>query len=119
MDMTGKKGVDVAVEAVGIPTTFELCESIIAPGGRIANVGVHGKSVNLHLETLWSKNISITTRLVDTVTTPLLLKIVSSKKLDPAKLITHRFALNDIENAYDTFQNAAREKTLKVILTNE
>jgi len=119
MSFTQKRGVDVAIEAVGIPTTFELCESIIAAGGHIANVGVHGKSVNLHLETLWSKNISITTRLVDTVTTSMLLKIVSSKKLDPAKLITHHFALKDIEHAYDTFQNAAREKTLKVILSNE
>jgi len=119
MDLTGKKGVDVAIEAVGVPATFELCESIIAAGGHIANVGVHGKSVNLHLETLWSKNITITTRLVDTVTTPMLLKTVSSKKLDPAKLITHHFALKDIINAYDTFQNAAIEKTLKVILTNE
>ena len=119
MNLTEKKGVNVAIEAVGIPATFELCESIIGPGGHIANVGVHGKSVNLHLETLWSKNITITTRLVDTVTTPMLLKTVSSKKLDPAKLITHHFALKDIINAYDTFQNAAREKTLKVILTNE
>ena len=96
-----------------------MCESIITAGGHIANVGVHGKSVNLHLETLWSKNITITTRLVDTVTTPMLLKTVSSKKLDPAKLITHRFALKDIEQAYDTFENAAKEKTLKVILSNE
>jgi len=87
-----------------------LYKSIIAAGGPIANVGVHGKSANLHLETLWSKNISITTRLVDTVTTSILLKIVSSKKLDPAKLITHHFTLKDIEHAYDTFQNAAREK---------
>ena len=117
MDLTGKKGVDVAIEAVGIPQTFELCESIIAPGGHIANVGVHGKSVNLHLETLWSKNITITTRLVDTVSTPMLLKTVTSKKLDPSKLITHHFALKDIVKAYDIFQNAAREKTLKVILT--
>jgi alcohol dehydrogenase len=118
MSLTEKRGVDVAIEAVGIPATFELCESIIASGGHIANVGVHGKSVSLHLETLWSKNITITTRLVDTVTTPMLLKTVSSKKLDPSKLITHRFALNDIEHAYDVFANAATEKTLKVILSN-
>jgi alcohol dehydrogenase len=118
MRLTEKRGVDVAIEAVGIPATFELCESIIASGGHIANVGVHGKSVSLHLETLWSKNITITTRLVDTVTTPMLLKTVSSKKLDPSKLITHRFALNDIEHAYDVFANAATEKTLKVILSN-
>ena len=119
LNLTENKGVDVAIEAVGVPETFELCESIIAPGGRIANVGVHGKSVTLHLETLWSKNITISTRLVDTVTTAMLLKTVSSKKLDPAKLITHHFALKDIVKAYDVFQNAAKEKTLKVILTNE
>ncbi len=119
MNLTNSKGVDVAIEAVGIPATFELCESIIAPGGHIANVGVHGKSVSLHLEKLWSKNITISTRLVDTVSTSMLLKTVTSRKLDPAKLITHHFALKDITKAYDTFQNAAREKTLKVILTNE
>lgn len=119
MEITGKRGVDVAIEAVGVPETFELCESIIAPGGRIANVGVHGKSVNLHLETLWSKNITISTRLVDTITTSMLLKTVSSKKLDPSKLITHHFALKDIIKAYDTFHNAEREKTLKVILSND
>jgi alcohol dehydrogenase len=117
--LTENKGVDVAIEAVGVPATFELCESIIAPGGHIANIGVHGKSVTLHLETSWSKNITITTRLVDTVTTPMLLKTVSSKKIDATKLITHHFNLNDIINAYDTFQNAARDKTLKVILTSE
>lgn len=118
LSLTENKGVDVAIEAVGIPATFELCESIIGSGGHIANVGVHGKSVSLHLETLWSKNITITTRLVDTIATSMLLKIVSSKKLDPSKLITHRFALNNIEHAYDVFTNAATEKTLKVILLN-
>jgi len=118
LSLTENKGVDVAIEAVGVPASFELCESIIASGGHIANVGVHGKSVSLHLETLWSKNITITTRLVDTVTTSMLLKTVSSKKLDPSKLITHRFALNNIEHAYDVFANAATEKTLKVILSN-
>jgi alcohol dehydrogenase len=117
--ITENKGVDVAIEAVGVPATFELCESIIAPGGHIANIGVHGKSVALHLETSWSKNITITTRLVDTVTTPMLLKTVSSKKIDPTKLITHHFPLQNIMQAYDTFQNAARDKTLKVILINE
>ena len=117
--MTENVGADVAVEAVGIPATFELCTAVIAPGGRIANVGVHGKPVELHLETLWSKNITITTRLVDTVTTPLLMKTVLSNKLDGKKLITHHFALNDIMQAYDTFANAAREKALKVILTSE
>ncbi len=117
--LTENVGADVAVEAVGIPATFELCTAVIAPGGRVANVGVHGKSVELHLETLWSRNITITTRLVDTVTTPMLMKTVLSRKLDGAKLITHHFALDDILQAYDTFEHAAREKTLKVILTNE
>jgi alcohol dehydrogenase len=119
MQLTENRGVDVAVEAVGIPATFDWCQSVIAPGGRIANVGVHGKSVSLHLETLWSKNITITTRLVDTISTPLLIKTITSKKLDPSKLITHHFALNDIMQAYDSFSNAAREKTLKVILTSK
>ena len=117
--LTHNIGVDTAIEAVGIPATFELCQSLVGPGGTIANVGVHGKSVELHLETLWAHNITITTRLVDTVTTPLLLQTVQSKKLDPQQLITHHFKLSDIINAYETFQNAAKEKALKVILTNE
>jgi alcohol dehydrogenase len=118
MQLTGNKGVDTAIEAVGVPATFELCQSIIAPGGRIANVGVHGKSVQLHLETLWARNITITTRLVDTVTTPMLLKTVASKKLNPSLLITHRFPLPEILRAYDVFAQAGKEKTLKVILIN-
>ncbi|MGZ3754768.1 MAG: zinc-dependent alcohol dehydrogenase family protein [Mucilaginibacter sp.] len=118
-NLTNGKGVDVAIEAVGIPATFELCQEIIAPGGRIANIGVHGKSATLHLETLWSQNITITTRLVDTVTTPLLLKTVQSKKIEPNRLITHHFKLSQIIEAYETFGNAAKEKALKVILTNE
>jgi alcohol dehydrogenase len=118
MKLTNAKGVDVAIEAVGIPATFNICQSIIAAGGHIANVGVHGKSVELHLEKLWSSNITITTRLVDTVTTPMLLKTVLSGKLRPEKLITHRFSLNEIMKAYDTFGNAAEEKALKVILAN-
>jgi len=118
MKLTGGKGVDVAIEAVGIPATFGICQSIIAAGGRIANIGVHGKSVELHLEKLWSRNITITTRLVDTVTTPLLLKTVRSGKVEPLKLITHRFPLSEIMKAYDTFGNAAKERALKVILTN-
>lgn len=116
--LTDGKGVDTAIEAVGVPATFELCTAIIGPGGRVANIGVHGKSATLHLETLWSQNITITTRLVDTVTTPMLLKTVQSKKIDPNKLITHHFRLDEIMKAYDTFGNAAKEKALKVILTN-
>jgi alcohol dehydrogenase len=117
MSLTNGRGVDTAIEAVGLPATFEMCEAIIAVGGHIANIGVHGKSVTLHMETLWSRNITITTRLVDTVTTPMLFKTVQSKKLDPKKLITHRFKLDQIIEAYDTFEHAAKEKALKVILT--
>jgi alcohol dehydrogenase len=118
MKLTDGKGVDVAIEAVGVPATFELCEEIVAPGGHIANIGVHGKSVSLHLEALWARNITITTRLVDTVTTPMLFKTVQSKKIQPSQLITHHFRLDQIIEAYAVFGNAAREKALKVILTN-
>jgi len=114
--LTEGVGVDVAIEAVGVPATFDVCQSILAPGGRLANVGVHGKPVELHLERLWSQNITITTRLVDTVSTPMLLKAVQSGKLDPKRLVTHRFALQDIMKAYDTFSDGAKEKALKVVL---
>jgi alcohol dehydrogenase len=118
LDLTEGAGVDVAIEAVGVPATFDICQAIVAAGGHIANVGVHGKPVELHLEKLWDRNIAITTRLVDTVTTPMLLKVVRSGKLQPSKLVSHRFALNDIMKAYDTFGNAAKEGALKVVLTN-
>src|SRR6187455_2467727 len=97
--LTGGRGVDTAIEAVGVPATFLLCQDLVAPGGIIANIGVHGHKVDLHLERLWSQNIAITTRLVDTVTTPMLLKTVQAKKLDPSRLITHRFKLNQIIDA--------------------
>ncbi|MHB1081338.1 MAG: zinc-dependent alcohol dehydrogenase family protein [Prosthecobacter sp.] len=118
MTMTYGRGVDVAIEAVGIPATFDLCQAIISPGGHIANVGVHGQSAPLHLETLWSQNITITTRLVDAVTTQLLLKTIMSGKLLPKQLISHRFMLGDVMSAYETFGNAARDHALKIILTN-
>lgn len=118
MKLTHGKGVDTAIEAVGLPATFELCGKIVAAGGHLANIGVHGKSVILHLESLWSRNITITAGLVDTVSTPMLFKTVQSHKLDPKKLITHRFKLDEIMEAYDTFEHAANEKALKVILTN-
>ena len=117
--LTNGRGVDTAIEAVGIPQTFELCTAIIGPGGTVANIGVHGKSATLHLETLWAQNITITTRLVDTVTTPMLLKTVQSEKLNPNQLITHHFRLDQVMDAYETFGNAAKEKALKVIMTNE
>jgi alcohol dehydrogenase len=119
MELTNGRGVDTAIEAVGVPATFELCETIIGAGGHIANIGVHGKSVSLHLEDLWDRNITITTRLVDTVTTPMLFKTVQSKKIEPKKLITHRFKLGQMIAAYDTFEHASREKALKVLLENQ
>ncbi|OIQ93507.1 alcohol dehydrogenase [mine drainage metagenome] len=114
--ITGGMGVDVAIEAVGIPATFVLCQDIVAAGGTIANVGVHGTKADIHLDRLWAHNITITTRLVDTVTTPMLMKTVQSKKLNPSQLITHRFKLADMMNAYDTFQRAASTNALKVII---
>jgi alcohol dehydrogenase len=116
MKMTSNRGVDTAIEAVGIPATFELCEEIVAPGGTIANIGVHGKKVDLHLERLWDRNITITTRLVDTVSTPMLLNSVGSHKIDPKLLITHRFKLEGILDAYETFAGAAKTRALKVII---
>jgi alcohol dehydrogenase len=115
--LTGGRGVDTAIEAVGIPATFGLCQEIVAAGGTIANIGVHGKKVDLHLETLWAHNISITTRLVDAATTSLLLKVVQSKKIDPKMLVTHHFSLDKIVDAYEIFSHAARNEALKVILT--
>ncbi|MBN8831805.1 MAG: zinc-dependent alcohol dehydrogenase family protein [Sphingomonadales bacterium] len=114
--LTGGKGADTVIEAVGVPATFELCQDLVAPGGVIANVGVHGVKVDLHLERLWSHNVTITTRLVDTVTTPMLLKTVVSGKLTPASLITHRFRLDEIDQAYETFGHAAQTHALKVLI---
>jgi alcohol dehydrogenase len=119
LGLTEGRGVDAAIEAVGVPASFELCQAIVAAGGVIANIGVHGKSVPLHLERLWSQNITITTRLVDTVTTPLLLKTVLAGRLQPKQLITHRFGLAEIIQAYDTFTDASKNQALKVIIGNE
>ncbi|KVN96360.1 zinc-dependent alcohol dehydrogenase family protein [Burkholderia ubonensis] len=116
LELTDGVGVDCAIEAVGIPVTFEMCTSIVAPGGVVANVGVHGVKVDLHLEKLWDRNIAITTRLVDTVSTPMLLKTVRAGRLDPKQLITHRFSLDDVGQAYDTFGRAAETHALKVII---
>lgn len=117
MNLTGGTGVDAAIEAVGIPSTFVLCQEIVAPGGVIANIGVHGLKADLHLEKLWDRNITITTRLVDTISTPMLLKAVESKKIKPKDLITHRFKFADILNAYDTFSLATDTQALKVIIS--
>lgn len=119
LEMTNQKGVDVAIEAVGIPETFDICQTIIAPGGYIANIGVHGKSVSLHLEKLWHQNITLTTALVDTFTIPILLKTFEAGKLDPNQLITHHFDLKEILKAYEVFGKAAQQHALKVIIKNK
>ena len=118
MALTGNRGVDVTIEAIGLPLSFDICQSIVTAGGHIANIGVHGKPVQLNIDKLWSHNITITTRLVDTVTTPMLLKTVMSGRVHPEQLITHHFELNDIMQAYKTFGNAMQECAMKVIITN-
>jgi alcohol dehydrogenase len=115
-ELTNNVGVDVAIEAVGIPETFNLCADIIAPGGIIANIGVHGTKVDLHLERLWSQNITITTRLVDTLHIPLLLNLVQEKKINPNALISHNFKFTEILDAYATFEHAAEAKAIKIII---
>jgi len=111
-----KDGVDVAIEAVGLAATFDICQDIVRPGGHIANIGVHGNIVNLQIQKLWIRNITLTMGLVNTNTTPMLLKTVESGKLDPKKLITHHFKLDDILHAYEVFGNPVKEKTMKVII---
>ncbi|GIJ19729.1 zinc-dependent alcohol dehydrogenase family protein [Micromonospora lutea] len=116
-DLTDGLGADVAIEAVGVPETFELCTRLIRPGGRVANVGVHGKPAPLHLEDLWIKNVTITTGLVDTYSTPTLLRLVAAGQIDPARFVTHRFALADFPAAYDVFTRPGDTGALKVVLT--
>jgi len=119
MALTVNRGVDVSIEAVGLPATFAICESIVGAGGTIANIGVHGTKVDLHLERLWSHNITLTTGLVNTYTTPMLLSTVESKRLEPKKLVTHRFTLDRIMDAYAIFSDAARSRALKVVISNQ
>jgi alcohol dehydrogenase len=114
--LTDGLGVDVAIEAVGVPATFELCAALVRPGGRVANIGVHGKSATLHLETLWTRDVTITTGLVDTYSTPRLLSLVANQMIDAKQFVTHRFELNDIDAAYDTFARAGDTGALKVAL---
>lgn len=118
-DLTGGLGADVAIEAVGVPETFEQCARLVRPGGRVANVGVHGAPATLHLEDLWIRNITITTGLVDTYSTPTLLSMISAGRLDPTPFITHRFGLHDMEKAYEVFSHPADTGALKVVLTRE
>jgi alcohol dehydrogenase len=117
MAMTDGMGVDVAIEAVGVPQTFDMATEIIRPGGTVANVGVHGTSVELKLQDLWIKDVAITTGLVSATTTPMLLKLVAQGKLTPERFVTHRFTFDSIMDAYDTFSRAAQSKALKVIIT--
>ena len=116
MELTNQRGVDCAIEAVGIEPTWDICQNIVKEGGHLANVGVHGKSVNFSLEKLWIKNLTITTGLVNANTTGMLLKSCCSGKLPMEKLATHHFKFNEIEKAYDVFINAAKEKAMKVII---
>jgi alcohol dehydrogenase len=117
LELTDGRGADVAIEAVGVPQTFELCTELVRPGGTIANVGVHGKPATLHLEKLWIKDVTITTGLVDTRTTPRLLQLIVDGRLDPTVFATHRFQLADTEKAYEVFANVGENDALKVVLT--
>ena len=114
--MTGGRGVDAAIEAVGVPATFELCADLVKPGGHVANVGVHGHPATLHLEKLWIRDVTITTGLVDTYSIPRLLNLIEGGRLDPTAFITHRFALDGVMDAYGVFADAARSGALKVVL---
>ena len=117
MELTDGLGADVAIEAVGVPETFELCAELIRPGGRVANVGVHGHAATLHLERLWIRGVTITTGLVDTFTTPKLMKLIAEGRLDPTPFATHRFELDETMEAYETFAEAATTNALKVVLS--
>ena len=117
-EMSDGLGADVVMEAVGVPETFELCTELVRPGGHVANIGVHGRPATLHLETLWIKSITITTGLVDTSSTPTLLKLVAEGRLDPTVLGTHHFELDEIMDAYDVFADAANTNAMKVVLSS-
>lgn len=116
-ELTDGLGADVAIEAVGVPPTFELAATLIRPGGRVANIGVHGEPATLHLEDLWIRNVTITTGLVDTYSTPTLLKLATSHQVEPHQFVTHHFALDDFIEAYDVFARAGDTGALKVVLT--
>jgi alcohol dehydrogenase len=117
LDLTEGLGADVSIEAVGVPATFELATTLIRPGGHIANIGVHGEPVALHLEDLWTKDVTITTGLVDTYSTPTLLRLLRGNQIDAERFVTHHFELDDVIDAYDTFSRSADTGALKVVLT--
>ncbi len=116
-ELTGGLGADVVIEAVGVPETFELCTTLVRPGGHVANVGVHGKPATLHLEDLWIRNVTVTTGLVDTSSTPMLLRMLAAGRIDPGRFITHRFTLDEMPAAYDVFSRPQETGALKVVLT--
>src|SRR5580698_6548414 len=115
-ELTGGLGADVAIEAVGVPASFELCAELVRPGGHVANIGVHGKPAVLHLEKLWTRDVTITTGLVDTFSTPTLLRLVASRQIDAGRFATHHFNLDDMVEAYGVFERAADTGAIKVIL---
>ncbi|MGV6989332.1 zinc-dependent alcohol dehydrogenase family protein [Testudinibacter sp. P80/BLE/0925] len=117
--IAGKNGVDCAIEAVGMPQTWAMCQDVVKPGGHIANVGVHGKSVDFNIERLWIKNLTITTGLVNSNTTKMLLKAISNSKVDYSKMLTHHFKLGDLQRAYEVFKHASENRAMKVVLVNE
>jgi alcohol dehydrogenase len=117
--VTGGLGADAALEAVGIPATFELCTELVRPGGHVANVGVHGKPATLHLESLWIRNVTVTTGLVDTRTTPTLLRLLAAGQLDVTSLVTHRFRMDEFLDAYEVFADPAHSGALKVLVTTD
>ena len=116
-NVTRGRGADVAIEAVGAPDSFELCTSLVRPGGHVANIGVHGKPAMLHLEKLWIRDITVTTGLVDATSTATLLRLIEAQQINAAKFVTHRFALDDILTAYDVFGRAAETGAIKVMMT--
>ncbi len=116
MELTDGLGADVAFEAVGVPQTFELATELIRPCGRVANIGVHGKPATLHLEKLWTRDVTITTGLVDTSSIPQLMRLITSGRLDPSLFATHHYGLADTMAAYDTFADAANTGALKIVL---
>ncbi|NTW00167.1 MAG: zinc-dependent alcohol dehydrogenase family protein [Oscillochloris sp.] len=118
MTITDGVGVDVAIEVIGNPATCQLAQDIIGSGGRMANIGIYSKSVELHKEVLWTRNITIRMGVVNTSSIPVLIKMIQACKLDPSPLISHHFRLDEIVHAYDIFRNAAQEQAIKIVLTN-
>jgi alcohol dehydrogenase len=119
LGLTGGLGADVVMEAVGVPETFEMCTQLVRPGGHVANIGVHGAPATLHLEQLWIKDVTITTGLVDTHTTPTLLRLLAHGQIDPTPMVTHHFGLDQMMGAYDVFSRPSETGALKVVLTRE